>query len=203
MLGKITAKPGKTTKVALGNGGRGLREGFTLLETMIAMSVLAIAVFGLLSAFNSVVRMREVQEQEVFAANAIREKLAEIRSDARAGSVDGFSDMIENYLTLDSYYTFFVERIDHGTMKSGTVVLHLVENSVPAVFGLPDTDGDGIGDDGLDLNGDGTIGSADLGAGSYDEIRLVPFEVRVPWRRAGGVQMVTKRHLLVARKSDG
>lgn len=179
--------------VVSSNGGS---PGFSLLEVMIAMSVLAVAVFGLMAAFSSIIRMREVTEQEVFAANAIMDRLAQVRADARAGSDDGFSQMIDNYLNNTDYNTFAVEGIDRDGSASGVIVLHLTENAVPAAFGLPD-DGDG-----LNLDDDDTISSADLAdSGSYDDIRLVPVEARVSWTRAGGVPMEVRRFILVARKS--
>jgi prepilin-type N-terminal cleavage/methylation domain-containing protein len=170
--------------------------GFSLLEVMIAMSVLAVAAFGLMAAFSSVVRMREVTEQEIFAANAIRDRLAQVRADARADSADGFSQMIENYLDNPDYNTFAVEGIDREGSRSGVIELHLTENAIPAGFGLPD------GSDGLNLDDDDTISSADLAdSGSFHNIRLVPVEARVSWTRPGGVAMEMKRFLLVARKS--
>lgn len=183
-------------KKSLGRQGRRGGGGFSLVEVMIAMSVLAVAAFGLMAAFSSIVGMREVAEREIFAANAIRDRLAQVRADARAGSADGFSQMIDNYLNNSDYNTFAVEGIDREGSRSGVIELHLTENAVPAAFGLADDSG------GLNLDDDDTISSVDLSNGdSFHGIRLVPVEARVSWTRAGGVQMEMRRFILVARKS--
>lgn len=170
-----------------------MNKGMTLLEILIAVAVLAIALIGLCSTYLGTSTVSEATEEEVLAANAIREKLADIRAEA----AEDFNLMITNYTTNDNLIKFNVGRAHGLTLKPiegqtsvGRVILYLNESQVPAQFG-----GNGAG---LDLNKDGAITNADL-SGSPSSIVLVPVEVRADWKsKRGNVSM--RRFLLLARR---
>src|SRR5438045_9255256 len=54
--------------------------GFTMLETMIALFVAAVALMGLLSAISSIMRLTDSNHQQITAVNIARQKLSELQN---------------------------------------------------------------------------------------------------------------------------
>ena len=69
------------------------RSGFSLLETLIATAVLAIACLGLAASFTSSTRMSELIRNEGIASNAVNEKIAELRADIAYSPEEFFSSL--------------------------------------------------------------------------------------------------------------
>jgi prepilin-type N-terminal cleavage/methylation domain-containing protein len=70
-----------------------MNRGMTLVEVMIALSMIAIASVALLSAFTTSTMLSDSTDQANAVANAIQEKLTEVRADAR----EDYDAMIDDY----------------------------------------------------------------------------------------------------------
>ncbi|MHC4248436.1 MAG: prepilin-type N-terminal cleavage/methylation domain-containing protein [Planctomycetota bacterium] len=169
------------------------RGGFTLVEVMIAVAVLAAAALGIISAYATSERASRMVAQEAAVENVLRERMAEVRADAQ----DDLGAVIAELTTNAAAGEFDVPSVGvggltpvDGATSVGQVFLHLNESTVPPQFGG--------GGGGIDLDGSGVVGDADL-VGSPETVRLLPIEVRAAWRSPAG-DAVRRRFLLVARR---
>lgn len=175
------------------NGSPARDAGFTLVEVMIALVVLAVAGLGVISAFTTSERAGDMIEQEVAVDNAIRERLADIQADAQ----DDLTAFIQEFTSSADAGLFEVHSVRLGLLSPVEgrtavcqVFLHLQEGTVPREFGG--------GGDGIDLDGDGIVSSDNL-VGSPSTVRLLPVEVRAEWRSPAG-DAVRRRFVLIARR---
>ena len=166
---------------------------FSLVETMIAMIVLAAAMLGIMSAYATSERASRMVEQEAAVDGVLRERMAELRADAQDDIATVITDLTQDATAGE----FEVRAVNVGSLvpvegatSVGQVFLHLNEMSVPEEFGG--------GGEGLDLDGSGVVGDADL-VSSPATVRLLPIEVRAAWRSPAG-DALRQRFLLVARR---
>jgi len=173
--------------------GGGARAGFSLLEVVICMSILAIAIVGTGSAMLVSTHLNTRANHEALALAAAESKLAEIRESAFSGILGTFSGQ-----------TFAVPGLPNptGVVDQGEVIIINSETPDEAAYGrnlgVPD------GGPGVDLNGNGRFTDALSGAafgldidgdGAYTtatvlpaSFKLIPVAVLVRWRSSEGIQ---------------
>lgn len=175
---------------------RSRMRGFTLVETLVAASVLTIAVLGHAATAVSADRLNQLGARRGLAVLTLQRFVERMRADddwaglyARllANSVESASDTTLASLAADpalttfapsAYYPDFVAPSSLGTVTvlvqvPATTVAgtrHLLENLVAPRYGLP-----------YDLDGDGIIDAA-----SHDtDRRALPVVVRLRWTVTG------------------
>lgn len=174
-------------------------EGFTLLEVIVATSVLAIALVGLISGLTSSMRLRQMNQDKALARNEAERVLSAIR---------GMPSIVEAYQRFGgagSENTFDVYGLPQPAPNQpvGTVIVWRRKDGNPpdpaaatpltaqdrleamARFGAPFplnmTGEEGpFGNDFLDTNLDGVVDGADTPT-------LMPVTVRIRWRSRNGI----------------
>ena len=179
-------------------------RGTTLIEVVISMTIMVIAIVGLLSALTASTRLTEANVQQALKKNIAREIQEEVRNMVWEYDADtpytlasqdytGFDAMVAFYSQAanQSYYFSERTRLDDsqqaGASHVVTVTLYTDENDVHAELGGPQ-----------DLNADGNL--ADLSsptAGEYD-LLMVPVRVRVSWQ-VRQETLTEDAYLMVAR----
>jgi type II secretory pathway pseudopilin PulG len=152
---------------------------------MVAVGVLAIAIFALLATLIQSSRLRQVSAETEVASSALQTKLAEVRS----------ADSDLGQLALQDATTFTV---DDPRLKDAAGLVEILDEDEASAVLRSDVDGDGDidGDDLYDLDQDGTSGEGtatdpdDTSTGSKktDYARLVPIRVTLTWQSAAGEQ---------------
>lgn len=193
-------------------------NGMSLIEVMIAISVLGVAMMGAFSALMTSLKYNQLMREEAAAVQAATQKMAEIRG-AAATDFEGIFKSKDNggYGTdvNGDPYTWTLRLLvgqKAGSMgieaggavqPEGEVVLILDENPDEGDYGR-DLDGDG-GPDGVDLNGNGVIGTVGTGtlfpldlnldgdtsddlSGAPGNMRMVPVVVVVRWMSRTGTE---------------
>ena len=188
---------------------RGRVHGFTLVETIIAMSVLFIAMAGIVSVLLSTVKLRQFNEAEAKARNAAEQVFSAIR---------GMSDVVDAYSRFGGggpEETFDIRGLQGpvpGTSVGRVIVWRrksslkdrvtppqpdpgsalalsqadLLAAQMSFSSSFPSTMDSAAGtagtawDDYLDTNGDGLVTST-------DEPQLMPVSLRIRWRAPSGV----------------
>ncbi len=174
-----------------GNREKGPRDGFTLVETALATTVLMIA---LMSASVATLRMHSLRRQnreKVLAQNALRSVAEQIHS--VSGSMQGAEDM-QDWIdaVMDTFgpggtvgTTFAVPELtaqgQDDDAEVGAITLFTNETATDAAIGF---------EMGLprDLNGDGLINDPDVTDGVGDPGRILPVLLTVRWRGVSGLQ---------------
>ena len=183
---------------------RGLEEGMSLLELMIALAILSIAILGAGSVLVTTTQANFLVREDAAAMRVARAKIAEIKS-------TDFDDIITDY---GSNYTFRAELVDGVSMNLGLEVTGVQQDEGEVVIITDETpdeadyarDLDGNGSaDGVDLNSDasrtgaftvpgpcvfpmdlncdGDINDNVVAAADMD---LIPVVVIIRWRSQGG-----------------
>ena len=132
------------------------RDGFSLVELSVAISIVSVSLLGLGAVFISSQRSYETGLEEAIITHAFRRTIEQIRGEA-------FSEAAILY----DGYQFQVPEID----GIGTVKIVVDETAQVPELGLP-----------RDLDGDGAIGNRDV-IGSYN---LLPIIVQISWLSTQG-----------------
>ena len=162
-----------------------LRDGFTLLETIVSMAVLMLAILGITTTVWQVHSLREENQLRRTAENAARTMAQEIQVESAALHEDPLT-WAPNLIAVFGAGgaigpDFAVPGLDlvDGDAFAGSIEIVTDETTtdaaVDAELGLP-----------RDLNGDGTATSADVSA----EALLLPFVVQVRWRSGLGPRTI-------------
>jgi prepilin-type N-terminal cleavage/methylation domain-containing protein len=172
------------------------RAGFSLLEIMIAISVLTLAVVGATGSILAGNRMQRVNRESAVAEDAVRQVLESMRGSVLATTFARF-----NATTADDPAgvvspgaTFAVEGLsappENPGAPVGTIVFPAVdvggvwelhEDVVDAELGMP-----------ADLDGDGAIDGED----HSDDYRILPVRVQVQWSGVSGTRTLTVETVL-------
>ena len=155
--------------------------GMTLVEIMIAMSVLAVGIMSVMSALISITSLENANHEELVAINIARQKLAEIQTAP-------FGAVFSLYGPGSSGGTFTVSQLQNGTGKIIFPVNangKLDETIVDANLGMPQ-----------DLNGNGTSSDTDV-SGSYI---LLPVRIQLQWSSPAGARELKLNTMLTKLK---
>jgi prepilin-type N-terminal cleavage/methylation domain-containing protein len=162
-------------------------KGFTLIEVVIAMAVMAVAILGLLSMLANTMKIQESAREQALAMNACREVLDQMRSSGN------FSELFRRYNSTTSDNAGLVGAIPGNAFdvpglspipgdadnRVGRIVIPedpttptiLRENLSNPELGTP-----------MDLNGDGVV-DGNNHAGDYT---LLPVAIVVEWKGTTG-----------------
>ena len=136
-------------------------SGFTLLEVMVALSVLMVALLGFGSLLVVNARSYDIASEGTVAVHVLRQTAEKMRSAA-------FDDIVNSFLG----YSFVVT--DINAVCTVTLFLNETDTSPDAQkLGLP-----------RDLDGDGQASTTNVSA-SY---RLLPAKISVAWTNQRGAQ---------------
>ena len=168
-------------------------KGVTLVEVMIAISVLAIAVAGTISAVQTSNMSNTISREHARAAEAAQAMIAEIRAES-------FNQIVSRYENTTFNVDFYPEqrragapRMGIGGAAEGEVVIVRDENPSRFNYGR-DLDGDGTPDgvdlgtvwgSGLDLDASGGIDAAGVTI-APGALQVIPVYVIVRWQTVGG-----------------
>ena len=181
------------------HGVRKRRAGLSLLDALVAITILAVAVGGLGASVIASMQLSRVNEEKaiaVDAAHAMVEQLhttefSEIFATFNAAGADdpdgantapGDDFAVVGLRVQDGDADGMTGQIEFPTIVDGSGKLVLREDLVDPGLGMP-----------RDLNGDGVIDSQDH-SGDYV---LLPARVRLMWRGPGGNQTTFVEALLV------
>jgi prepilin-type N-terminal cleavage/methylation domain-containing protein len=177
--------------------------GFTLLELMVAVTVMAVMIAGAAMTLNSSWRQNQFMREEVAAIRAAEDKIAELRG----MGLDGLKTAIVDSTLMTSFPVTLVRghgaRMGPSGGDEGQVIPILDEDPDETAYGV---DGVDIDDNGtvatttagsifpIDLNGDGDD-TDDLST-SVGDMKLIPVVVVVRWESlakglTGRVQLLT------------
>ena len=163
------------------------RSGFTLIELMIAASLLSLAVLGLMGLIPMVTNLSETAQDTNLATAAIQQTAEAIRQYSDAS----FAYVWRDYNSTASDdpngsgtapgATFAVSGLYNtaGNTTVGSITFYVNETVTNTTIGLP-----------KDLNGDSDSSDTDV-SGSYT---ILPFTVSVDWKDRAGLQ----RHLEIS-----
>lgn len=157
-------------------------KGMSLLEVMIAMSVLAVGIMAGMSAQMSITELTLANQEDLLAINIARQKLAELK-DAP------FSSLFSSYGPNSGAQTVDVSSLQSGALPGGTVTItfpvdnagKLNETVIDSAMGMR-----------MDLNGDGATNSSDV-SGSY---KVLPLRITVQWNSRTGTRQLSLNTLL-------
>lgn len=173
-----------------------MRRGFSLLEVMIAMTVLTVAILGLVTAIVTSMRLTTTNRENTLAMNAARQKIEEMQ--AWPG---GFSEVFAAYnnATGDDAglaaaapggaFTVAGLRPITGDPAVGTIIFN-VDSSGPGSeslreFSVDPTFGPMMGMP-KDISGDGIVDGDDHATGQPEPYTLLPVVIRIRWDGAMG-----------------
>jgi prepilin-type N-terminal cleavage/methylation domain-containing protein len=161
----------------------GSRRGFSLLELVIAMAVIALAILSLMTLINSSAHLQEISREKALATNAVRKILEEMRNAV-------FSEVYARYNSngadnpvgsASSGHTFSVAGLNPvvsgglvGQIFFPEVGTSLCENVQNATLGMAA---------GKDLNRDGVID----GNPRNTDYKVLPVRVVILWRGVGNL----------------
>ncbi len=188
--------------------------GFTMIELMVAVTVIAIMLIGAGSAVMTSTRLNQLIREESAAIRAAEAKIAEIRAATFAYAASSYNNHVFQARLLREHTVSMGLEVSGVAQPEGEVVLVTNETPSEAAYGR-DLDGDGSAD-GVDLNGDGSVigsltssssgslfpldlngdGDTDDGVVAAASLELLPVVVIVRWRSLargleGRVQLMT------------
>lgn len=216
-MASSVAQSGRSRSMTPRDGVRAQRPhgqaGLTLIEVMIALSILAIVAMGLASSFLSARAWAELSEDRMTASNAIRAEIERLmalsRRDADGdGDDDGIDALIADVLADGTFPNLPAGQVNPLAIMdgNGTVMVYLDESQVPVELGgspatFTDANGNVFGP--LDLNGDGDTAD-DLSAGTAWEgvVDFAAVEVRVDWPASADRILSMRRFVKLARVDD-
>ena len=148
--------------------------GFTLVEVVLALTILSVGVLGLAASFGSMAGAGEDREREIRNQTIIDNALSALRGVDFVSVVAEFgsaSDQAAFWCTEDGSVVF----ADPGdSVATGSILLFDDESTVPVSFA--------DAAQGLDLNGNGTIES-----GAITDYRILPVRVTVTYPDETGI----------------
>jgi prepilin-type N-terminal cleavage/methylation domain-containing protein len=158
------------------------RGGFTLIEVVMAVAVLAVGVFSLLAALASSARVRQQAAETDLAVRGATSVIERIRATAWPSVFPTFDDA-----------SFTVPGLvpPAGLTECGRVTLFVNETAIPASLGGPrdlNEDDGGIPDDD-DVSGTG-------GAGDPARFRVLPVRITISWIGVDGYRSTTFEYML-------
>jgi len=173
------------------------RQGFTLIEVMIAMTILVVALLGAIGTITAIGALGESNRESTAAyqeARAVIERLGGVNFDELfatynldpnddpdgAGTADGQNFDVPELDTRVGDPDGFVGQILLPISPGGALREDLVDPS----FGMP-----------RDLNGDGIVDAAD----HADDYILLPVRVRLEWTGKSGQRFVEYASMLGRR----
>ena len=170
--------------------------GFSLLEVVIAITVLTLALIGATGSILAGDRLQRVNRESALAENAVREVLESMRGSVLATTFARFNATAgdDPAGVVSPGATFAVEGLrappQNGGAPVGSIVFPVVldggvpelrEDVVDAALGMP-----------ADLNGDGAIDAVDHSA----DYRVLPVRVQVQWCGVLGTRTLTVETVL-------
>jgi len=188
--------------------------GFTMIELMVAVSVIAVMLIGAGSAVTTSMRLNQLMREESAAIRVAEAKIAEIRAATFAYAASGYNNHTFSVRLLRQHQVSMGLEVSGAAQPEGEVVLVTNETPNEASYGR-DLD-DEAGPDGVDLNGDGFAignltspssgslfpldlngnGNTTDGVVTAADLKLLPVVVIVRWRSLargleGRVQLMT------------
>jgi prepilin-type N-terminal cleavage/methylation domain-containing protein len=154
-------------------------QGLTLLEIVIAMAVLAVALFALMSSIMSASSLHDNSREKVLAYNAARQAIeamrnttfAQIYTTYRSGPNNQFTVTGLNPIPGVPVGQIFFPADSNGAIRED---FYLIDATLASTLGMTSP--------GKDLNGDGAIDSKD----HSQDYKILPVMVRVQWQGTGG-----------------
>lgn len=147
--------------------GNDNEQGFSLIELIIAVGVLAIALTGLVSAITRSYQIDETFENRSVALQGAQSMMSQIKSQKRGQGGGFIKAFLDN--TLDSNDRFDVEGLEPGNTTEGRVIYTGPLNN------------------GVDDDGDGTTDESD----ESDDLGFATVDIRVEWEDMMGEQSVS------------
>jgi len=163
------------------------RQGLSLIELMIAMSIIAIVVMALVSTQLRISALNTLTADEMAASNASRDKIAVIWEEL---SKNGFNETCKWCETADNQ-TFDVKGLSpyFPDTSVGQVIPYFNETRIPLELGAAFTtytnsDGYEFGSLDLDGNDSAVTDHASPTNGDYSN-QILPVEIRIRWNNRG------------------
>ncbi|MHC4872350.1 MAG: prepilin-type N-terminal cleavage/methylation domain-containing protein [Planctomycetota bacterium] len=188
-------------------------KAMTLVEVIIAMTVMALLILGIGSAFVSSSALRKVTEEQIAASNIAESQIEQMRARMKRTTTVGDT----NFTNLDSLIAFYSQQanqtfdVTNLPNAAGTLNIYLDESQVPVEVDatattMTNADGESFGP--LDLDGDDGAEAGfqtenhSAAAGSTYGANMVPVEIKITWRTAGGAQTAIRKFNIIARTDD-
>ncbi|MEK7482787.1 MAG: hypothetical protein AABZ60_00490 [Planctomycetota bacterium] len=168
---------------------------FSFLELMVAITILTIAIFGLISLILSTMILNRDAQETALANNAIRTKLEEIKGvewetiyalfHGRGFSVEGLNPISPETNVLFVQFYINEEGVHNGNPLITTDLTPILRQNLgfpnPPVLGQ-----------GLDLNGDNIISTGNVSS-SY---LLLPTQIQARWKGLSGERVINLYSIL-------
>ncbi|MEI6233366.1 MAG: prepilin-type N-terminal cleavage/methylation domain-containing protein [Planctomycetota bacterium] len=156
-------------------------HGMTLIELMVAMSILAIGILGSMSALISISALETANHDDLIAVNISRQKLAEIQTQS-------FQTIFTFYGPNGAQNSFPVTPLPNGTGKlvfPTNAAGALDETINDTDLGMP-----------MDLNSNGSASDTDVST-SY---KLLPLRIEISWDSSVGRREFKLNTMMVQTK---
>lgn len=169
-----------------------MNRGMTLLEVLIAITILSIVVLGLGSSFFALSDYRELTTDRIAASNALRSQAEMITA---YKDLNGFDNLVTYLNSGSADLNFTVEELSDS---AGQVNVYLNENQVPTEFGadpvtFTNANGETFGR--LDLDSD-DVDTEDLsGSGN---VNMAPVEIVLTWNDSRGSPLRERFFVMIA-----
>ncbi len=167
---------------------RGRAGGFTLIEVVISMTVLVLALMGMVSVIVHTTRHNAVNRENQAAMRAAEKKIEEMVNRPFDTVLAAFSSTAGGNPGPDFDVPSLIS--SGAPAKVGKVRFpvngagQLVEVGTGAFLGMPAD---------LDLDGNGIAGESTSVSATY---QILPLEIQMNWKGVHGVRTLTYRHIL-------
>lgn len=166
-------------------------RGLTLFELLVSITVLLVALIGLVSVMYYTTRLNTVNRENLAALRAAERQIETLRSIKIEEIVPRYNNTKSDDLgTGENPGPYFdVEGLKPvGSARVGRISfpgdgVRLLENVNDPAWGMP-----------RDLNGNGTIDTVDV---SGPDLKLLPVMVEITWTGVQGQRTLTYRHLIM------